>query len=82
MTDAAKAERLYLGLGGQGAPGMILRDDRGKDRVALWQESAELGLALADPNGRPRAAFTLKNGDRPYLAAYDENGKVTWYEPR
>ncbi len=82
FRDADGRSRASYNLGKDGAPTLILRDLEGRDRVALWQETADQGLALADGQGRPRAGLVMTRDDRSSLAFYDEEAKVMWYAPR
>lgn len=82
LSDSNGRGRIALGLGADDSPAMILRDHMGRDRLALWQESQELGLALADEEGRPRAGLAIKEGRKPTLSFHNSKGKVIWYAPR
>ena len=81
FSDKNNLNRISLGLTMEGSPALFLRDEQEKERVALWQEKGELGLALADPEGRPRAHLAMKDGSKPSLAFYDEDRKVIWFAP-
>ncbi|MEW5722240.1 MAG: hypothetical protein AB1896_03980 [Thermodesulfobacteriota bacterium] len=81
LSDGQDRDRVSIHLGAGGAPALLIRDEAGRDRLALWQEKEEMGLALADSGGRPRAGFTLRQGDVPSMAFYDSDGRAVWYAP-
>ena len=76
LADHLGRERAILGLSDEGEPTMIFRDDVGRDRMAFWHDQREGGLALADKSGRPVAAFSAREGARPSLSFFDENGQA------
>ena len=82
FMDRRGRSRCTLGLDEQGDPSLFMRDAEGRERLALWQEKEELGLALADPKGHPRAGLALKDGEKPSLALYNSQGQVLWYAPQ
>lgn len=81
LSDNAGRRRATLDLGRTGAPALILRDDLGQDRLAVWQEANEMGVALADGSGNPRAGLILGQDDTPSLAFYGPDRKVVWAAP-
>ncbi len=81
FMDAGGSKRAAIRLNSDGSPAFFLRDETGRDRIALWQETGELGLALADRKGRPRAGLALKEGKDPSLALYDRESRVLWFAP-
>lgn len=76
LADHRGRERAILGLSESGDPTMILRDESGRDRVALWRDSKEGGLALADESGRPIAAFSAGSGAPARLSFFGEDGRA------
>jgi len=79
-ADEKGGTRIRLDLRPTGDPALIMQDQAGRDRLALWQEAGELGLALADTSGRPRAGLVIK-ADRPALSFYDQDQAVIWSAP-
>lgn len=73
LADHRGRERAILGLSEAGEPTMILRDEAGRDRLALWRDKKEGGLALADEQGRPIAAFSAA-GNQPARLSFFEPG--------
>jgi hypothetical protein len=49
-----------------------MRDPQGKDRVALWRDKNGEGLALADSEGKAKAAFSVSDGGEPTLTYFKE----------
>ncbi|MBU2550212.1 MAG: hypothetical protein KKB20_17520 [Proteobacteria bacterium] len=80
-SDPEKRPRLSLGLSGPGAPSLMMRDEAGQGRLALWQEKEELGLALADRAGRPRAGLVVKGDDQAQLVFHDQSMNMVWRAP-
>ena len=76
LADERGRERAILGLSESGDPTMILRSESGRDRVALWSDKKESGLALADNQGRPLAAFSAAEGQRGRLSFFEINGQA------
>lgn len=76
LADHQGRERAILGLSEQGDPTMILRDEKGRDRVALWRDSKEAGLALADSKGQPIAAFSAPDKGPARLSFFDSTGRT------
>ncbi|MDL2226142.1 hypothetical protein LJB86_00580 [Deltaproteobacteria bacterium OttesenSCG-928-M10] len=76
LADHRGRERAILGLSDDGEPTMILRDESGYDRTALWHDRRAGGLALADGQGRPIAAFSAREGETAALSFFDENGQA------
>jgi hypothetical protein len=74
LADEKNRERVSLGLSEAGDPAMILRDEAGRDRVALWSDKREEGLALADKEGRPIAAFSAAEGGRARVSFFGADG--------
>jgi hypothetical protein len=74
LADQKGRERAFLGLSAGGDPTMILRDAAGRDRLALWSDKREEGLALADKDGRPIAAFSAAEGGRGRLSFFGSDG--------
>ena len=81
LSDAAGRNRISLGLNSVGYPALFMRDDAGRERLALWQEKSQLGLAMADEQGRPRAGLAMKKDGVASLAFYADDGQVLWYAP-
>lgn len=80
LNDDQGRKRASLSLSADGSPALIMSDKSGKDRLAVWQEAGEQGLALADENGSPRAALALKSGETS-LAFYGRDKKLLWLAP-
>ncbi|MDR2725790.1 MAG: hypothetical protein LBC90_07005, partial [Candidatus Adiutrix sp.] len=76
LVDQRGRERAALGLSAGGHPTMIFRDDQGHDRLALWRDQKESGLALALGQGRPLAALSAGDDDRPRLTFFDDQGQA------
>ena len=76
LADHTGRERAILGLSEGGDPTMILRDEGGRDRLALWRDKKEGGLALADDNGRPIAAFSSGQDNRARLSFFPGGGEA------
>ena len=76
LADHQGRERATFGLSEKGDPTIILRDEKGMDRLALWRDSKEAGLALADQEGRPIAAFSATDQGRARLSFFEINGKT------
>lgn len=74
LADQKGRERAILGLSAGGDPTMIFRDETGRDRLALWNDKQEEGLALADKNGRPLAAFSAAEGGRGRVSFFGPDG--------
>lgn len=74
LADHRGRERASLGLSEAGDPTMILRDENGSDRVALWHDKSDGGLALADKEGRPTAAFGSHKNGRAHLSFFGPDG--------
>lgn len=74
LADHRGRERAILGLSEAGDPTMILRDESGRDRLALWRDKKEGGLALADEQGRPIAAFSAAAGQPARLSFFKPGG--------
>ena len=74
LADHKGRERAILGLSEEGDPTMILRDEGGRDRLALWRDQKEGGLALADDQGRPIAAFSSGRDNRARLSFFPGGG--------
>jgi hypothetical protein len=55
---------------------MIFRDDQGRDRLALWRDQKESGLALAAGQGRPLATLNAGEDNRPRLTFFDDQGRA------
>ncbi|MFH1136539.1 MAG: hypothetical protein V1816_10705 [Pseudomonadota bacterium] len=81
FMDRNGFDRTSLGLSTEGAPALKMSDEAGKGRVALWQDKSQLGLALADGQGLPRAHLALAEGAAPSLAFYDAAQKPIWFVP-
>ncbi len=76
LADQRGRERATLGLSESGDPTMILRDESGRDRMALWSDKKESGLALADNQGRPIAAFSAAEGQRGRVSFFEIDGQA------
>ena len=81
LSDNHGRARAAFGLRTGWYPSLILSDAQGRDRLALWQETEEIGLALADESGRPRAGFSLSDKSGGRLAFYDSAGRTLWAAP-
>lgn len=76
LADEKGRERVFLGLSASGDPTMLLRDEAGRDRLALWSDKREEGLALADKQGRPIAAFSAAEGGRARVSFFGAEGSA------
>lgn len=75
LLDQKARERATLALSEAGDPTMILRNHKGQDRLALWQDSKETGLALADNQGNPIVALSAPDQEPARLSFFNETGQ-------
>ncbi|MDR1044216.1 MAG: hypothetical protein LBP33_03740 [Candidatus Adiutrix sp.] len=75
LADQRGRERAILALSEEGHPTLIMRDEGGRDRLALWRDQKESGLALADQDSRPLAAFSAPEGGRARLSFFEAGGQ-------
>ena len=86
MTTEQRLERLERQLAEMKAARVIragklvLEDEKGEIRAALFMGDVGPALALFDDNGEIRARLTVTK-DGPRLGLCDENGKVIWSAP-
>ena len=75
LTGEGGKKLAVLEAGAEGLPTLVLRDDRGQDRVRLAVHAGESPtLGLYGPNGRATVSITSVNG-APALSVHDRDGR-------
>ncbi len=76
LADQKGRDRAIFALSDQGEPTLLMRDQSGKDRLALWHGAKEGGLALANAQAQPVAAFSVPEAKKGRLSFFDKKGKA------
>ncbi len=71
LSDHRGNERAIWALSDEGDPTIIFKDRNNKDRIAMWYDEKNSGLALANKNGYPIASLSAKKNEAAKLLFFD-----------